>query len=69
MLKSTHTLYAFAVSRNKLDRLETKNAYCQSPDYLKDAKASSPLHVDVAIKKKTQPRLCFDNKYITVSAL
>jgi hypothetical protein len=55
------------------DRIETKNAYCQSPDCLKDAYAGSPLHVDVAIykkrkKKKNSPGwLCFDNSYIYIS--
>jgi hypothetical protein len=39
------------------DRLETKNAYCQSPDYWRDAQARSPLHVGVAIFKNKHPRL------------
>jgi hypothetical protein len=61
----------YGLRQETSDRLEIKNAYCQSPDYLKDTYAIYPLHVDVAIfnKKNSPGLLCFDNNYIAISAL
>jgi hypothetical protein len=35
--------------KKQVTELKQKNVYCRARDYLKDAYASSPLHVHVAI--------------------